>query len=367
MATVVVAGAVASKLHNGGESWVRASWARGLDRLGCDVFLIEQVDNPSPAQRRYFHEVVEAFGLDAALIDAEGPPPGELVELAEEADLLVNISGHLRVEPLFSRFRRKAYVDLDPGFTQFWHGAGNDAARLAGHDVYFTIGENVGRPGCPIPTDGIHWLPTRQPVVLDDWPPVAPNGDPGRLTTVGSWRGPYGRVEHKGHTYGLKLDEFRKLITLPQRVPQSLELALDIHPAEQLDLRALRQNGWRLTDPAEVAGDPEAFREYVQGSGGEFSVAQGIYVETRSGWFSDRTTRYLASGKPALVQDTGFSEFLPTGDGLVAFTTPEEAAAGAEAIARDYEAHSEAARRIAEAHFASGTVLADFLARAGVR
>jgi hypothetical protein len=202
-------------------------------------------------------------------------------------------------------------------------------------------------------------------VVLDDWPAVD-GGDPDRLTTVASWRGPYGRVEQNGHRYGIKLDEFRRFLALPARVPQTLELALDIHPAEQVDLRALRRNGWALRDPAEAAASPAAFRRYVQGSGGEFSVAQGIYVETRSGWFSDRTTRYLASGRPALVQDTGFGEFLPTGEGLVAFSTLDEAAAGAEAIAREYDAHGEAARAIAEEHFDSDLVLGSLLERVGL-
>jgi hypothetical protein len=360
---VVVAGAVANKLANGGEAWVRLSWALGLRQLGCDVLLLEQVETPNPEQRAYFRKVADAFSLDAILLDSRGAAPERLLERAGAADLLVNISGHLEVNPLFSLFRRKVYVDLDPGFTQFWHADGSTGARLGGHDVYFTVGENIGRPNCPIPKDGITWHPTRQPVVLDQWP-VAPAGDADRLTTVASWRGPYGRVERRGKTYGLKLDEFRRFIELPQHVPQRLELALDIHPADERDLRSLHARGWQLTDPAGLASDPESFRRYVQGSGGEFSVAQGIYVETRSGWFSDRTTRYLASGKPALVQDTGFSDNLPVGEGLVAFRTLEEAVKGARSLARDYEAHAQAARRIAEEYFDADRVLADFLERA---
>ena len=161
--------------------------------------------------------------------------------------------------------------------------------------------------------------------------------------------------------YGLKLDEFRKVIELPERAPQTFELALDIHPAEKSDLEALQTHGWRLVDPRSVAGDPDLFRSYVQGSAAEFSVAQGIYVETNSGWFSDRTTRYLASGKPALVQDTGFSETIPTDEGLLAFGTLEEAVAGAEAIAADYDRHARAAREIAEQYFDSDTVIAKLL------
>src|SRR5439155_22595876 len=205
--------------------------------------------------------------------------------------------------------------------------------------------------------------PTGKPVLLSEWPCVD-GGDVDRFTTVSTWRGPYGRLEHEGGTYGLKMHEFRKFLALPSSAPQTFELALDIHPTDEDDLSALREHGWRLVDPGEVAGDPDAFRRYVQSSGGEFSVAQGVYVETRSGWFSDRTTRYLASGKPALVQDTGFGRNIPTGTGLVAFRTLAEAVSGAEEIAADYDRHAQAARALAEEFFDSDKVLRRFLEEA---
>jgi hypothetical protein len=289
-----------------------------------------------------------------------GPPLEELMALAPSA-ALVNISGHLTNPLLFGRFRQRVYVDIDPGFTQFWHAMGNPGARVDGHDLHFTVGENIGRDGCDIPTSGIAWRPVRQPVVLDDWPPV-PTGptERTRFTTVGSWRGPFGSVEYEGRTYGLKLHEFRRIIELPRRSRYTFELALDIHPAEERDLAALAHNGWRLADPSEVAGDPCAFRSYVQRSGAEFSVAQGVYVDTNSGWFSDRTVRYLASGRPALVQDTGFYRRLPVGEGIIAFRTLDDAVAGADAIVGDYERHAIAARAFAEEHFDSDRVLARF-------
>jgi hypothetical protein len=262
------------------------------------------------------------------------------------------------------RLRRKVYIDLDPGFTQFWHAAGSAGPRLAGHDSYFTIGENIGAPGCHIPTGDIRWLQTRQPVVLERWP-VAP-GALDRFTTIASWRGPYGPVRHDGRTYGLKVHEFRKFLTLPEQTQQHFEIALDIHPADGGDRDALLRHGWRIVEPRKVVPDPRAFRWYVQTSGAEFSVAQGIYVETHSGWVSDRTVRYLASGKPALVQDTGFSRNYPVGEGLVAFNTLEEAIAGAERIRRDYSAHCAAARAIAETYFDSNIVLSQLLDEAGV-
>jgi hypothetical protein len=167
-------------------------------------------------------------------------------------------------------------------------------------------------------------------------------------------------------TYGLKVHEFRKFVELPRLIDSPCEIALDIHPEEEMDLQMLRENGWRLVDPKTAAGDPKRYRHYVQQSAAEFSAVQGIYVDTHSGWFSDRTVRYLASGKPALVQDTGFSQNLPVGEGLIAFRTLEEAVAGAEAIAGDYHRHSGAARHIAEQHFDSDKVLSKMLEEVGV-
>jgi hypothetical protein len=265
-----------------------------------------------------------------------------------------------------SRLRRKAYVDLDPGFTQFWHADGTGGARLEGHDVHFTVGENIGLPGCPIPTCGLDWKAVRPPAVLEEWP-VADAGDADRFTTIGAWRGAFGPVEFDGHTYSLKVHEFRKVIELPRRSRQRFEIALDIHPGDERDRAALEANGWTLVDPRATVPGPLEFRDYVQRSGAEFSVAQGIYVETSSGWFSDRTVRYLASGRPVLVQDTGFSANLPVGEGLLAFTDLDGAVRGAERIAADYEHHRRAARAVAEAHFDSDTVLSRFLEEAGIR
>ena len=364
---ILVAGALANKPLSGGEAWVRMSWALGLRRLGYEVVFVEQVAAPmdTPANRDYFREVVAAHGLAerSALVRGEGAatdgmPWDELLETASRADLLVNISGHLTLAPLFERIRRKAYVDIDPGYTQIWHASG--AVPIEGHDVHFTIAENIGRPGCDLPTAGLRWLTTRQPVVLDDWP-AAPPAEARRFTTIATWRTPFGRLEHDGRTFGMKLDEFRKVVELPRRTGERFELALDIHPAEKPDIELLERNGWELADAHEVARGPDGFRGYVRGSGAEFSVAQGVYVDTNSGWFSDRSVRYLATGRPVLLQETGFSERLPVGEGLLAFRTLDEAAERTRAIADGYEHHAAQARRIAEECFDSDTVLTRFL------
>jgi hypothetical protein len=376
MTMIVVSGALANKPYNGGEAWVRLNWILGFQRLGYEVYFIEQIDRDAcvdgagtrvpftqSANLVYFRQVIEQFNLTghAALIYQNGKEfygigePG-LCSVAEEADLLVNISGHLTWEPLMQRFRRKIYIDIDPGFTQFWHADSTNNFRLRDHNAYYTIGENIGTPDCTIPTGGIDWRHIRQPVALEQWP-LCTEGRQERFTTIASWRGAYGPVYVGDKVYGLKVHEFREFITLPQRSPYIFELALQIHPNDHNDLGLLQGHGWQIVDPSNVASDPSLFRLYIQQSGSEFSVAQGIYVHTNSGWFSDRTVRYLASGKPALVQDTGFSRNYPVGEGLVPFRTMEEAIEGAAAIVRDYERHASAARALAERYFDSDKVL----------
>jgi len=385
VATIIIASTIADKPLNGGLSWARLHWMLGLRKLGFDVYFIEQIAATRCTDAdghvttfeecenlRYFQHVTRTFELDhaAALIydggaAIHGSTRADLVALAESADLLVNISGHLRLDWLLKPLRRKAYIDDDPGFTQYWLASGHGPESLARHEFHFTFGENIGTTGCSIPTREIQWRPLRPFVVLEYWP-AANQGRPDRFTTVAAWRGPYGPVTFEGRTFGLKAHEFRRFIGLPSLAPQMFEVALDIDPADAKDLDALRQNRWHVVDPKTVAADPFQFRQYVQESGAECSVAKGVYTETNSGWFSDRTVCYLASGKPALIQDTGFSRRYPTGEGLVPFTTLDEAAAGAEAIARDYDAHCRAARTIAEDSFGSDNVLGEFIDAVGL-
>ena len=385
MKTVVVSGAIANKYLNGGAVWTRLNWALGFQKLGFHVFFLEQIDrencvDPTGASvafeqcvnLSYFQQIIQQFGLSgtAALIYENGEQvyglsKAELLDLAETADLLVNISGHLTWEPFMHSRSCKVYIDLDPGFTQYWHVKGLLGPHLDGHDFYFSVGEAIGSPVCSIPTGGIRWHRTRQPVVLEHWPVFRENRSD-RFTTLASWRGPYGPIQHQNVTFGLKAHQFRKFIELPERVSQVFEIALDIHPADRKDLDLLRKHGWHIVDPKVTAPDPLAFRRYIQTSGAEFSVAKGIYTETHSAWFSDRTVRYLASGKPALVQDTGFSRDYPVGDGLLAFRTLDEAITGAERIAREYDRHCCAARALAETYFDSDKVLGQLLENIGI-
>lgn len=384
MTTVLVAGALANKHRHGGSLWVRMSWAEALRCLGFDVLFVEQIAQadcvdaagaPAPfadsANAATFRAVCEAFGFGerAALICADdgetlGMTREELLSRAAEADLLVNISGHLRWRPLLERVPDRVYVDLDPGFTQIWHATGGDAAGLAGHELHFTVGANVGTARCPLPTAGVRWRPIRQPVVLDRWP-VQHGGDFDGFTTIASWRGAFGRPTWRGRTYGLKVHEFRRFARLPRLAGAPFSIALDIHPADAGDAERLRDGGWTLVDPG-VVGDIDGFRGFVQRSAAEFSPAQGVYVETCSGWFSDRTARYLACGRPALVQDTGLAGHLPLGEGLLTFRTLDEARDGARVIAEDYARHRRAARRIAEESLTPRRALAPLLEATGL-
>ncbi len=374
---IVVAGAIASKLHNGGEAWVRMSWLDAVAATGRDVWLIEQIADPTPEQIAYFSSVVNWFGVSgrSLLVNADGdavvgPDGVDPRDVAGTAEALLNISGHLTDATLFERFSHRVLIDIDPGYTQIWQAQGIEGANVDGHHAYATIGENIGDDDCAIPTNGLTWIPTRQPVSMTAWETTAPPPptEPAptlRFTTVASWRGSYGPVELDGCRYGVKAHEFRNIIDLPSRFADvTLEIALDIHPGDDADRRALIGAGWSLTDPAAASSTPERFRSYIQRSAGEASVAQGVYVHTACGWFSDRTARYLAAGRPVVVQDTGFTRNVTSGAGLLAFTDTASAAAAIDEVRADYTHHAEAARNVARRHFDPVTIITDLFDRA---
>lgn len=367
MTSIVVAGALAAKPGYGGEAWTRLSWVLGLRRLGFDAWLLEEADPVTAAAgRAFFARTVARHGIaDRAVLLSDGATEGpldraQLEELADEAAALVNISGNLRDRHLLERFARRAYIDLDPGFTQFWHAHGLLDGQLADHDRHFTVALNIGGEGCEIPTAGIEWVPLPPPVLLAEWAPL-PRLELDRFTTVATWRNALGRPEIDGRVYTLKHHQLRRFSDLPARVAPELEIALAVHPDEAEAAERLRGAGWRVVEAATVAGDTEAFREYVRGSGAELSVTQGVYAETRSGWISDRTAHYLACGRPAVVQETGIPARSRPEAGLLTFSEPADAAAAIEAVAGSYAVHSDAARRYAERTFDSDRVLTKML------
>jgi hypothetical protein len=377
---IFVSGMIAADPGQGGAAWAVLQYVLGLRGLGHDVYLVEPLppgsilphDGPltESASARYFRDVAARFELTtrAALLREDtgetiGVSYGELAKAARGCDLLINVSGMLTDPTLFDAIPRRVYLDLDPAFNQLWHAVEHIDMRFEGHTHFVTVGGLLGTPACKIPTCGRTWEPILQPIVLTEWP-VTP-GDPGApWSTVGNWRG-YGSISHDGIFYGQKAHSFRRLLDLPARSGAHVRPALTIHPAEKKDLVALRAHRWDLVDPAEVASTPDAYREFVRGSKGELGIAKSGYVESRCGWFSDRSVCYLASGRPVIAQDTGFGAYLPTGDGLFAFTTADEAAGAMEIVGRDYARHCRRAREIAETYFRSDLVLGALLDRAG--
>jgi hypothetical protein len=381
---IIIAGSLAQRPRIGGHTWVLLQYVLGFRRLGWDVLFLDRLEpemcldasgRPCPLDRsmnlRYFQEVMERFGLgDAFALFYDrgerivGLPRSQVLERVKNAAFLLNVNGFLTDEEILGRVPRRVFLDIDPGFGHMWQELGLHSL-FRGHDDYVTIGENIGRPDCAIPTCGLKWVTTPQPVVLDYWPPASGAGGDS-FTSIVTWRGAFGPIEYQGKTYGLRVHEFRKFAPLPRLSGRPFQLALDIHPTEVKDRALLTDNGWSLVDPNVVAGDPWVYQDYIRGSKAEFVVAKNMYVQTASGWLSDRSLCYLASGKPVLAQDTGFTRLYPTGAGLLAFTTLDEALAGVEAVSRDYDRHARAARDLAEECFASDKVLGRLLDKLGV-
>jgi hypothetical protein len=364
----------AGYVNGGGMQWLNLHYAAGLRALGFEVFWLDVLGPPkkpgdrSPAEMmKDFQTQCEQFGLGdhwaVVYVDREvfGMTERNLHSLCGDSALLINLCGALKNDDLLRRVNRRAYFDLDPGFTQIW--ALEWDMDLSKHNLFFTVGLNIGQPDFPIPLRGIQWHTFMPPVASEYWP-AQTDATAAKFTTVGQWRGQY--AVWNGELYGAKSDEFLKFIELPRKTTQPLELAMLIHELEVDDIAALRKNGWGLVNPHEVARGRDGFRSYLQQSRAEFSVAKHGYVKSHSGWFSDRTVCYLASGRPALVQETGISTYLPTGQGLLTFTTMDEAVRAIESINADYPAHSAAARKLAEEKLSAPKVMHSILERAGV-
>jgi hypothetical protein len=276
--------------------------------------------------------------------------------------VFLNVSGGLVDETLTGNIPIRVYLDLDPAFTQLWHVQQIDM-HFGGSTHFVTVGLAMDDAACGIPDCGLEWITTRQPVVLKHWPEAtAITYD--SLTTVANWRG-YGSIEHDGVFYGQKAHSLRELIRLPALTSETFVLALSIHPDEWKDLAALESNGWQIVNPEYVAATPSQYRQFIQGSKAEFGIAKSGYVAAQCGWFSDRSTCYLASGRPVIAQETGFSAFIPTGDGLFSFRTGDDVSAAIEDLRSDYARHSRAARDLAVEYFDSGKVLGELLRKVG--
>jgi hypothetical protein len=370
--------------QGGGHLWVYLQWALALRALGCRVIWLEGIDtddgDTSAARRRRWrtrdvHQCVAvlqtrlaSFGFRDALAlypMRGGVLPRDLargcldLDAASGADLLVNL-WHSLPAPVVRRFRRTAFVDTDPGTLQIWMTTGD--IRLAPHDIYFTIGETVGTPAARFPDCGIRWHYTPPPVYLPEWPAVA--ADPGApYTTVTHWWG--GTFEFQGMTLSNeKRVAYLEHVLLPSRTTAQLELAVCLGQHFEEWRSRFEPLGWRIREAWEVSDTPEHYRSYVQRSRGEFSCVKPYCVTIANGWTSDRTICYLASGKPAVVQYTGPSRFLPEAEGLFRFRSVAEAVRALETAEADYQWHCRRARALAEEFFDGQRVVARVLEQA---
>lgn len=371
--------------------WQVRHYLEGLRRLGHRVHYVEDTgkwpydpyvqtvtDDASGALRRLSALMAEAgFEGDWAFVNAarddevSGMDSDRLGAILSESDVLINLSGASVLKAAHLEVPTRIYLETDPVTPQLEIALGRSATIefLSAHTHHFTFGERIGTPGCSVPAGGFEFLPTRQPVVLEHWPPPAwfpgPPPDGIRFTTVASWDQPHKDISYAGETYTWsKSVEFMKLLGVAREAAVEVELALALE--DRATLERLEAHGYRVRPAGPLSDDHHAYRSFITGSGGEFTAAKDQNVRWRSGWFSDRTATYLATGRPTVVQDTGFDAILPTGRGLLSFSTPAEAVAGLREVTSDYETHSRAARELAAEYFQAERVLTRLLSDAGV-
>jgi hypothetical protein len=389
---IVVTG-LAATYPLGGVFWDYIQYVLGFLSLGHDVLYLEDTGRwcYRPAQKTFVESGAENARLlgqhlqelDPRLADrwffrdaqgeVFGRPENEVLQFCRDADLFLHISASCWMRDEYFEARRVAFIDSDPMYTQAsvpaWlagQATPEESERiemLQKHDVFFTFGENVGGEDCLVPQGIFDWKPTRQPIVRDCWTPHAVSLEKRRpmLTTIASWEpsqeaGPV--VE--GRAYSGKGTEFERFLSLPDRSPLPLELALSgKFPRERLE-----DQGWHIIDAYSVSHDPWVYRDYLASSFGEWSVAKNAYVASRSGWFSCRSACYLALGVPVIVQDTGFGHSIPTGEGILAFESLPEAADAIDQLQRNPQKHRDAALDAVAATFDSDRVLTRLLEEA---
>ena len=352
----------------------------GLHRLGHEILYLEESGWSQscydPLNRSYSDDprygvaqvqsLMKTYGVNAALayIDRDtgtvyGADWSEVKRMLNNADLLINIGGVCWL-PEFLSCSHRILIDMDPFFTQIGTFATEGRSN---YHAYFSYGTNIGKPNCAIPTNGIDWLPTVPPVIPEIWQNerlTSANREPeadAALTTIANWNA-YGGAMYQGEYYGQKAEEFLGLLELPSFCSQKLELAISGKDSEIQEIeKKLEGAGWFVRDGGAISADLSTYRAYITNSRGEFSVAKQAYVKTHSGWFSDRSVCYLAAGRPVILQDTGFSDWLPTGWGVLAFSSLEEAIHSLEQVNINYPRQCWVARQLAEQFFSYKVVL----------
>lgn len=360
----------------GGLAWHHLQYVLGLKKMGHDVLFVEDSDDYPACYDpcTYGFGVDPGYGLGFIKTSFDGLGLRDLwayfdvhtnqwhgaknaEDFVKGSDLLLNLSGANPLREWSLHVPKRVFVDTDPAFVQIRHLTDKKAMELAkNHNVFLTFGENFGNEDCLIPDDGFDWKPTRQPVVLDVWQASGGNKD-GNLTTVMQWDS-YEKVLYHGREYGMKSTSFAPFLEMPLQCSETFEIAVG---SANAPFELLVQNGWNVLESQKVTESIWTYKDFVENSKAEFSVAKHGYVESKSGWFSERSAVYLASGRPVITQETGFSKFIETGKGLMSFSDQLGALDAIERINADYDLHCSEARRVAEEFFGHEHVLQNLL------
>lgn len=389
----VVVGGFLGLLPVGGISWHYVQYPAGLAALGCDVFYIEDTSlwpvyqtgdsECGDCSRNVAHlaEVMDAFGFrdrwayrDEPSGQWFGMSEAQVQAVCRSADIFLNVSCSAVMRDDYMTIPVRALVDTDPMFTQVQHETevalthGEPAMRqmVDAHTHHFTFGENVGAGDCRIPSCGRHWIPTRQPVCLQHWPvtPLPASGG-AAYTTVMNYSAA-APLAYAGETWGQKDVEFARFMGVPEALPGiPFAIAVGQTGGRPFPADDMRGHGWQLLDPMACAPDWRSYRAFIGESRGEFSVAKETYVKARTGWFSERSACYLASGRPVIAQDTGWTRCLPSDCGLMGFDDFDSATEALRQVSAEPQKHARAARAVAEEHFGSDIVLGKLLQELG--
>ena len=375
----------AAQMPLAGIAWQAMHYLLGIEQLGYEAWYVEDSGanpydpwaNSVVAGCEYnvasLRQIMERYGFghrwaywDAPRDAYHGLSRDRVAALYAEADGIINLCGatNLREEHLLCPVR--IMIDTDPVYEQIKYAKADRAARayLDAHTHFFTYGENLGTPDCPIPVCGIPWRPTRPPIDLRHW--SEPHDEPPCFTTIGTWENKGKNIDFEGSTYvWSKHVTFVQFLDLPKRRPESCFRMAMLPPSGKVRSE-ITIRGWSLVDPRPISADMERYAEFIGGSRGEFTVAKDIYVRSNSGWFSDRSACYLAAGRPVVTMGTGFSNFYPVGRGLFEYSTYDDALAGIDAITSDYHTHSRAARELAREYFAADRVLGALFTAVGL-
>ncbi|HEY6676190.1 MAG TPA: hypothetical protein VIZ87_05340 [Terrimicrobium sp.] len=374
----VVVGVVFARWHNASAGHICSimHWALGLRELGCEVWIVDAISSaelspPAAAglaspQEEFWRALVQEFdfhGRECLLIDEQSASLESFREFASAADLFVNYSGQFKALDLFGRRTVKAYLDVDPAFTQLWVEVFKSDMNLDGHDVFLTVGTAMNSPEALVPKLEREWISVLPPVVASFWRQklgTFPDDSRGSAwTTVAHWYG-YNEMEWNGRRYAGKRESLMSMRLLPQHLEKPCVIATDLPPGCD-DYIAFREAGWQIIRASEVCKSVSSYLRFIAQSRGEIGIAKEGYVVSRAGWMSDRSVVYLALGRPVVFQDTGWTEAMAPGPGMLLFHDVEDCARAISSIENEYDTHARAAQALADVTFSPQQVLRPLL------